>query len=139
MKRSRHDDEDEYNRGMRKKAEKPTGSKQGVTLSIVVLTLPVVTVGLLVLARLPVLKHKHSVQIGPSPLRRSFGVAPPFSGVNLQAEGTHLGEDVALTEGRGAVAVLRQVALVFNRATHGSSREVLNTGTQRLCLVPDTF
>ena len=41
-----------------------TGSKDVLTLSVVVLTLPVVTVGLLVLAGLPVLKHKHNDQKG---------------------------------------------------------------------------
>ena len=69
-----------------------TGAEQVATLAVVVLTLPVVAVGLLAAAGLAVLEGdagSHDLQ----------GAEPRAS--------AHLDEDVALTEGRRAVAVLR--------------------------------
>lgn len=68
-----------------------TGAEDVPTLAVVVLTLPVVTVGLLAAARLAVLKHtrKKSDHV---PLRGGVG----GGGAHTLA---HLDKDVALTEG----------------------------------------
>lgn len=64
-----------------------TGAEDVPTLAVVVLTLPVVTVGLLAAARLAILKHTR---------KKSHHMT--LQGAEPHAS-AHLDEDVALTEG----------------------------------------